>query len=58
MVSDLLMNEAFTNYARAKVEKSEDSGVESGHSLDNTSGTENICFQIINQDTDLQVSHL
>ena len=40
MVSDLLMNEAIANYARAKVEKSEDSGVESGqgHSLDNTGG--------------------
>ena len=41
MVSDLLMNEAITNYARAKVEKSEDSGVESGHSLDNTGGVGN-----------------
>ena len=36
MVSDLLMNEAITTYARAKVEKSEDSGVESGNSLDHT----------------------
>ena len=88
MVSDLLMNEAIANYARAKVEKSEDSGVESGHSLDNTGGVGNtfvswcllkyisgsesnsehssheeftehkVTVQIINQDTDLQVSHL
>ena len=35
------MNEAIANYARAKVEKSEDSGVESGHSLDNTGGVGN-----------------
>ena len=34
MVSDLLMNEAITTYARAKVDKSEDSGVESGNSFD------------------------
>ena len=44
VVSDLLMNEAIANYARAKVEKSEDSGVESGHSLDNTGGVENTFF--------------
>jgi len=34
MVSDLLMSEAIRSYARTKEEKSEDSGVESGNSLE------------------------
>ena len=50
VVSDLLMNEAIANYARAKVEKNEDSGVESANSLDNTGEVEDIFGNIkINQ---------
>ena len=50
VVSDLLMNEAIANYARAKVEKNEDSGVESANSLDNTGEVEEIFGNIkINQ---------
>ena len=52
VVSDLLMNEAIANYARAKVEKNEDSGVESANSLDNAGKIEifgnikiNSCFR-------------
>jgi len=71
LVSDLLMNEAIANYARAKVEKNEDSGVESANSLDNTgseSNSENsshedftehkVIVQINNQDRDVEVTHL
>ena len=36
VVSDLLMSEAVSYYTRSKEEKSEDSGIESGHSLENT----------------------
>merc|ERR1719384_3040394 len=36
LVSDLLMSEAVSYYTRSKEEKSEDSGIESGHSLENT----------------------
>jgi len=36
LVSDLLMSEAISYYTRNKEEKSEDSGIESGNSLENT----------------------
>ena len=36
VVSDLLMSEAISYYTRNKEEKSEDSGIESGNSLENT----------------------
>eukprot|EP00090_Calanus_glacialis_P046859 TRINITY_DN9410_c0_g1_i1.p1 TRINITY_DN9410_c0_g1~~TRINITY_DN9410_c0_g1_i1.p1 ORF type:complete len:511 (+),score=78.07 TRINITY_DN9410_c0_g1_i1:106-1533(+) len=36
LVSDLLMSEAISYYTRTKEEKSEDSGIESGNSLENT----------------------
>ena len=36
VVSDLLMSEVISHYARNKEEKSEDSGIESGNTMDNT----------------------
>ena len=39
VVSDLLMSEAISYYTRTKEEKSEDSGIESGNSLENTGTT-------------------
>ena len=41
------MNEAIANYARAKVEKNEDSGVESANSLDNTGEVDEIFGNIL-----------